>query len=186
MKINKKNNGFTIVELLVAISITIIIILWSSNINFKYISNKQNLEIFTNKIISEIERIRNNSLIWKWIWTILIVPKQWKIEFNSWWNWTSSWNVITSYYSWSTWIQENKLIIDKNFALKNINCIAVDWTITTLTTAQTWAILFEWWKYSLTWSISCQSKFSNIEIETFSKWYSWSINFDVVSWLIKK
>jgi len=186
MKINKNINGFTIVELLVAITIIIILIIWSNNISFKYVNDKQKLEIFTNKIISEIERIRNNSLVWKWIWVNLNVPKLWKIEFNSWWNWTSSWNVITSYYSWSTWIQENKLIIDKNFALKNINCIAVDWNINILTTAETWAILFEWWKYSLTWCVFCPSNYSNIEIETMSKLFTWSINFDIVSWLIKK
>ena len=60
---NKNNNAFTIIELLVAIVIVIIITLSGSNIAFRAISDKQNLEISTNKIISEIERIRNNSLI---------------------------------------------------------------------------------------------------------------------------
>ena len=71
---NKNNNAFTIVELLVAIVVVIIITLSWSNIAFRAISDKQNLEISTNKIISEIERVRNNSLIWKGIWTNLEVP----------------------------------------------------------------------------------------------------------------
>lgn len=184
MKNNKNINGFTIMELMIAITIIWIIFIWSTNINFKYISDRQKLEIFTNKIISEIERIRNNSLIWKWIWTTLIVPEKWKIEFNSWWNWTSTWNIITSYYNWSIWIQENNLKIEKLTNINKVDCIDVSWLVLPLNNTQTWTIIFEWWKYNLLWD--CPSNYSNIEIYTSSLSYTWSINFDVVSWLIKK
>lgn len=184
---NKKINnlGFTLIELVVWIAITIIIIMWGLSINFKSISDRQNLEIFTNKIISEIEKVRNYALIWKWIGVNITVPKIWKIEFNKWWNWTWTWNLITSYSNdGTTWIQENTIDIDKNIIINNIHCISVSWADVNLTTTQTWIIFFEWWKYLLWWD--CLSSYSNIKIETFSRWYTREIDFNVINWLIKK
>lgn len=184
---NKKINnlGFTIVELVVWIAITVIIIMWSLSINFKSISDRQNLEIFTNKIIWEIEKVRNYALIWKWIGTNILVPRMWKIEFNKWWNWTWSWTLITSYsMDWSTWTQENKINVDKNISIQNVHCISVWWADVNLTNTQTWIIFFEWWKYNLWWD--CLSSYSTLKIDTFSRWYNRTLEFDVINWLIKK
>ncbi|MDD3145645.1 MAG: prepilin-type N-terminal cleavage/methylation domain-containing protein [Candidatus Gracilibacteria bacterium] len=186
MKINKNINGFTIIELLVAIAIVVTIVIGSNNISFKYVSDKQNLEIFTNKVISEIERIRNNSLIGKGIGTNLDVPEKWKIEFNSGWNGTSSGNIVSSYYDGTSWINENNLKMDKLIEIKKVKCIDVNGVISSLTSSQTGAILFEGGKYSLTGSVFCPSNYSNIEIETMSKLFTGSINFDIVTGLIKR
>jgi len=177
---NKNNNAFTIVELLVAIVVVIIITLSWSNIAFRAISDKQNLEISTNKIISEIERVRNNSLIWKGIWTNLEVPKKWKIDFSSSWNW-----IIETKYTndWTNWIINNRLPINK-FEVNKIVCIKVDWTTSTLSDSQTWSIFFEWWKYKLWYD--CPDSFSTIKIETKNKNITKYIEFDVINWLIKR
>lgn len=178
---NKNNNAFTIIELLVAIVVVIIITLSGSNIAFRAISDKQNLEISTNKIISEIERIRNNSLIWKWIWTNLIVPKTWKIDFSSSWSWVIKTNYTND---WTNWILNNNIPVNK-FEINKVICINVDGTNTQeLLDSQTWSIIFEWWKYKLWWD--CPNLYSRIKIETKNKSVFKYLEFDVINWLIKR
>lgn len=177
---NKNNKAFTIIELLIAITVITIVTLGWSNIQFRSISNKQSLEISTNKIISEIERIRNNSLIWKGIWINIDVPKMWRIDFSTSW----SWAIKTNYTNdWTNWIIDNSMTIDK-FSINKVKCINVNWIETNLNNTQTWSIFFEWWKYKL-WS-DCNTLNSSIMIETFYKWHTKNIEFDIISWIIKR
>ena len=176
---NKKNKAFTLIELLVAITLVTIIILWANNISFKNISDKQKLEIFNNKIISEIERVRNNSLIWKWIWANLLVPPEWKIEFSKSW----SWKIITS-YSWATRVINNSISNDW-FEIRKISCMPVNWIEYILNNTQTWTIIFKWWKYKLWWACT-ENNHSSIIIKTFNKWFDYDIEFDTISWIIKR
>jgi len=179
MNKNINKNWFTLIELLVGISIITILVLWWSNIAYRNISDKQKLEIFNNRIIWEIEEVRNNSMIWKWIWTNLTVPPEWKIEFsrNSWWK------IITS-YSWATWTEYKNIEMDNFINISSISCKNISWTTQNLTATQTWTIIFKWWKYSLWWN--CPSTYSNITIQTYSKWFYNNVAFDTISWLIKK
>lgn len=71
---------FTLIELLIVIVIFWILALWIFNSSFNTTNDKQKLEIFTNKIISEIESVRTNALVWRWIWAELIIPDRWEIE----------------------------------------------------------------------------------------------------------
>jgi len=178
---NKKNKAFTIVELLVAIAIITIISLWANSISFKSVSDKQWLEIFNNKIISEIERVRNNSLIWKGIWANLDVPKTWRIDFSTSWSWILNTNYRLT--DISPWILDSSLPMDK-FSINWVTCINVAWTLFPLTTTETWSIIFEWWKYKLWWN--CIDSQSSIKISTLNRWFNYEIEFDVVSWIIKR
>lgn len=180
---NKKINtlAFSLIELLVWMSIITIVILWSSNLWFKNMSDRQKLEIFNNKIIWEIEEVRNNSLIWKWFWVNLTVPLEWKIDFSR----NNSWIVKTSYTNdWTNRIEKNNLDIDDLMNISSISCKSVSGTTNTLSATQTWTIFFKWWKYILWWN--CPTAYSNLIIQTFNKWYYKSVEFDVISWLIKK
>jgi len=49
---------------MVAIAIIGIIALWATSFNFNKVSNGEKLKIFNNNIVSNIETIRNNSLMW--------------------------------------------------------------------------------------------------------------------------
>lgn len=179
-KISKK--AFTLIEILVWMSIIWVIVLTSRNIAFKNMSDNQKIEIFNNKIISEIEKVRNDSLIWKSIWASLNIPQAWKIDFsrNSWWR------ILTSYtMDWSTWIQTNSIPIENLSNINDISCINVDNSLTTnLSTTQTWSIIFEKWKYRLAWD--CPNNYTNLWIRVHSKWYYRDFSFDTISWIIKR
>lgn len=56
---------FTLVELLVVIALIMIILLWMNSWNFNKLSNEQRAEKFANRIISEIEELRDNMISWK-------------------------------------------------------------------------------------------------------------------------
>lgn len=174
--------GFTLIELMVWITIIWIMSLWIRNIAFNNISDKQKLEIFNNKIISEIEKVRNDSLIWKWIWINIDAPKSWKIDFstNSWWK------ILTSYtIDWTNWVQINNIPMENLMSINKVSCVNVDNSSTqNLTTTQTWSILFEKWKYKLSWN--CNNTFTSLKIETYNKWYLKEFSFDVISWIIKR
>lgn len=179
---NKKinSNAFTLIELLVWISIIGIILLGTSNINFNSSTNRQKLEIFNNHISAEIERVRNNALIWKWVWVSLTVPEEWKIDFST----NNSWTIITSYLSW-TWIQDKNFNFTEWRTLSNIKCIELNWASEyILPSTETWTIIFEWWSYNL--GPDCWTYNSKLEIETSYKWLNKTVNFDTVNWLIKK
>ena len=62
-KIFPKKKAFSLIELLIVIVIIGILILGSNFLSFNKISDKQELEIKTIRVISQIEEIRNNSLL---------------------------------------------------------------------------------------------------------------------------
>ncbi len=78
----KTKKAFTIIELLIVL-IIILLIFSISSFNFFGMSDRQKLEIFTNKIISKVEEVRNNALVWKSVnlkWSWIFIPDAWKIE----------------------------------------------------------------------------------------------------------
>lgn len=182
----KKNEAFTLIEILVWIAIIALILIWSTQLNFNYSNNKQKLEIFTNSVISEIERVRNNSLVWKWIDSDLTLPEKWKIDFVS-WEWWDKWSITTS-YTLSTeeipldsdWELENEFNIDNNFSIKNIYCTS------DLDNNEVAAIIFEWWNYIL--EGECLTDKSLVITTSYqdTEKYSNEIKFSAISGLVKK
>jgi type II secretory pathway pseudopilin PulG len=59
----KFKKGFTLIEILVVITITITLFIGASKINFNRMSDKQQSLVFTNNVYSSIETVRNNSLL---------------------------------------------------------------------------------------------------------------------------
>lgn len=177
---NKK--WFTLVELLVWMALIIILFMWITTISFKASSDKQKLEIFWNKIISKIETVRSNDLIWRWIiqsW-VLVNPDSWKIELSLSW----SWNIKSYYYDWTTYVEHDEVVFEN---LYNINRIVCEHPVNEsqiLTIAQTWAIIFEKWKYSIWWDCLANSTELSINIQ-FSSGVS-EITFNAINWLLKR
>lgn len=176
---NKK--AFTLVELLVWITILIIIALSIGNVNFISMSDKQKLESFNNKIISEIESIRNDALIWKWMWNNILAPLSWKIDFskNGWWS------IQSSYYDWTNWILKENISIPANTNIEEIKCTNYNDSISVdLSWTQVWTIIFEKWTYRLSWN--CPPNYTNLKIKIHNKLYYEDFTFNTISWTIKR
>lgn len=180
MHFKNKNTAFTVMELLVVITIIITIVIWASNINFNSSTNKQKLEIFTNKIISKIETIRTNDLVWKAEinWTELKVPERWILEVSN----QNYWKLVTK--TEKNWIIKivDELEIEEWYSIKEVSCSTNDWTFNT---TDKWIIIFEKWQYKLDW-VNCNSGENKIKIKTKFLANESNIYFDIVNWLITK
>jgi hypothetical protein len=175
----KKINNYwiTLIELLVVISIIWILALWGSKINFNSLNDKQKIEIYSNKVISSFETIRNYSLIWKWIWVDLMSPEKWKIEFSKSW----SWSVKSSYFSW-WWVEYNNITFDDNYEISSIKCLKYNWNANWGLTWDIWTIEIIWTNLSLTWCVS-SSKILKTTIK-YKNNFEKNIEINTINWLV--
>lgn len=178
-----KKWGFTLIEILTVIAIISIISIWVSNINFNRLSEKQELDIFLNKIINNYEDIRNNSLLWKWIWNSLEVPEKWKIDFSNTWDW----KIISYYYSWWLWdwieYKDNKF--EEYYKINKIECSKLDWEDTYYLSNETWTIEIEWSNITLTWACN-DKKYKIFNLTMDYKGFQESFEINVLNWIVDK
>lgn len=136
--------AFTLVEVLVGITIISIIALWATRMNFNQLSHKQEVEIAIVKIVNIAEELRNNALVGKAIlngWN-LEAPWGWKLHLTN-------GAILTSYYSILWDFSDEINLPDLNwswstpFSIQNIECQNINWW--TLSTGLAWAsIRFLW------------------------------------------
>jgi len=75
--------AFTLIEILVVMSIIALIALGGTQINFKRLSEKQELDILSNTIIQNIESVRDFSYNGKGMGIPLETPSYWQITFDT-------------------------------------------------------------------------------------------------------
>ena len=186
---NIYQNWYTLIELLVAITIIVFIFLWFRSVNFNSITDKQKLEIYTNKFVSNFEEVRNNSLIWRWWWVSSDVNNpdiatEWKIEFSL----ANSWSFKTYYSTWTSYVEfsDYSLAPQDNFWIKSMQCLDLNWGINaTLTWTSMWIISFKWSSLSLTWWCN-QISSKQLRLELFFRWNTKALNINTVSWLVEE
>ena len=176
-----KLKAFTIIEMILVILIIWIITVWITKINFNNISWKQRIEIFSNKIKSNFENIRNDSLLWKWIWENLIVPEMWKIEIWNWW-------LTSSYLSWSWYTYEEYTLPLENFyEIHSTKCLNINWEIIE-NEIWTWTIIIEWSNLSFSWAlwlcINPSSKIFQFNIE-YQNNFEKKLSINILNWLLE-
>lgn len=173
-----KKKAFTLIELMVWISIVWIISISVANLYTKSNTDKQKLEIYTNKIIWKIDTVKNYALVWKWIGANLSTPINYKIQF-------STWNYIKTFFN-TWWIDNiyNELSLapfDYPYKLKSIECKKLDLTSPT---NSTWIIVtINWWNLSLTWCNNSYLKIVDFKI-SLNK-YENTIRFNTISWVME-
>jgi prepilin-type N-terminal cleavage/methylation domain-containing protein len=170
--------AFTLIEILVVIAMIMILIIWLSKIDLSKWQDTQKSLAFAQKIQNPIETTITNSLVGKWIWTNLEVPSAWKIEVSK----ANSGTILTSYTTWTTRIDYDKITADKLYEIADIKCYAIwDTTWTSIWTA-TWSIYITWsqiWTNCWLWQI--------IEINTlYKKLYPHKIKLNSVSGIVEK
>lgn len=182
-KVHNTKNAFTLIEILVVITIIRILVIWLSKIDLSKWQEYQKSLAFSQKIQNILETTRNNSLVWRGIWTSLIVPNSWKIEISkNWWNiwWIGSINVF--YNTWWAPIPNESLKREKYYEISKIECFDISWN-------SVWEISWSGTIYMTGSDIStnCPNNWKIIKIYTnYKKAFQNIINFNSVSWVIEK
>ncbi|MDD3302780.1 MAG: type II secretion system protein [Candidatus Gracilibacteria bacterium] len=121
----KKIMAFTLIEILLVISIIGMMTLGVSRLYMNVNSDKQNLNIFTVKFSSIIDTVKNYSLVGKGIGNNLVTPDSYTIRI-------STGGYITTYYNTGTSdIVFNELTIpsfDLNYKVNFITCRTITYT----------------------------------------------------------
>lgn len=181
MKKLASKRAFTLIELLVAMSIIGIILTGVSTLNFSRIWNQQKLETFTNKIISNIETVRNNALIWKWTTSDLDIPPAWRVIIPAWTD-----TEVEVSYSWATWspLVEYNININNDFQIQDLQCSNLSQTNTGAITWN-WEIIITWAELYIPTSICPLPNNQLLQFTTSYKWLSRQVSINTVSWLIE-
>jgi hypothetical protein len=173
------NYAFTLVEILVVIILIILITFWSLNFNFSFLEDSQNLNIFSNKIITNFEEIRNNNILWKWIGTSLEVPKKWRIDFIR-----SGNGLIETYYNTSNWELYNSLAFENNYKMISVECMNIDESFKT-NIVQSWSILFNNNEMLLDWECN-DTRYKKIRLKlTYKNNFEKIIEINTINGLIE-
>lgn len=178
--LNKK--AFTLTELLVIIVIITIITLSVMSIDYSKLTDKQKLDIFTNKVVSSYEWVRNYSLIWKWVWVNLDLPNTWKIEY-----WVSSWwEIVSSYSTWWSFVKYDDFSIlpDNNYSISSIDCVDRNLTAINTSLVSTWIVLFQWWNISFSWSCALENV-SKLKLNINFAWNIKPIYINSLNWIVE-
>ncbi len=160
-----KNKWFTIIEILIAITIVVLLIVWVNTSQITKISENQKIWIFKNKIKSNIETAINNSLAWKAVDNTLLVPKYWKIEINNNYNWAWFWtgNIRVSYGSWTfqpyTW-----LTIKPNMFYEINNIVCNNLTLSNENSVNKIDLLVNNWNITLSWCTDNDQKIITFDV----------------------
>ncbi len=169
--------AFTLIEVLVAIAIISILLLWVTNIDFSRLSQKQKIDIGVTGIVNIIEETRNNALVWRSIDASNISPNSWSIEVE---NTSSSWS-LTSRYMSGTLVDYNAWSASDGFSIYDLRCQRLDNSIGS--NSGPFTITFTWSQWSISWCSDAQYKKL-----FFSYWLApiWrNITINTLTWVIE-
>ncbi len=183
----KNKNAFSLIELVVVIGLITFIALTATSLNFQWLSDKQKLEIFSNRIITQIEAIRNDALVWKnlydttkKIWFEDI--EQWEIAINK----TTATLEVTAYPKQKdiSEVKEPRIVTtNKVSTWEKIEALKCNWAWWEKSIDSV-KIVFEWTKTAkVIWEDCNENSILQFEL-SYSK-EKWIIEFDPVSWLVE-
>lgn len=151
--------AFTLIEIMVVLTIIAIIAIWVSNVNWNRLSDRQKVIVFKNRIISDIETVRNNALFGKGIGTNLDVPEAWRVDI-------SQNGVYFLYQTGGVFTFYDNVDMQNNESITQVRCWENPIT-------QTGSILIQWIQMTLTWATDCEWEKNisfDIAYKSFSGW----------------
>lgn len=154
-------NGFTLVEIIVVITLIWIFTLGVTNLDLSRLSIRQEQEILTNKVIGTIETIRNFGFQGKGIWASVQPPDVWIIEISD----NVSGNILTRYAGTSgtgTYTPQS-YSIDNWSEIRDIQCTNIDKSTYELL-SWTGTITVSWDTMTLGWCTDTTLKILNITV----------------------
>lgn len=177
MKI-KSVKAFTLIEILVGISIISIMALGISQMNFSRLSDNQKLDIELSKITSIIEETRNNALIGRWLGTNLVNPDSWNIQIS---NNSSSGTINVLYNSWGARVNYKSYSVQKPFSIIEISCKNVDWNSTG--TSSNVLLWYTWANAGV--DLWCSSDSSILDIQVWNSRLNKDIHIETITNIIE-
>lgn len=175
----KNKKWFTLIELLVMITIVWLLALWVTQISFKKNIDRDHLDTVTSEIYNLIERVRNDSLLWKWIWTSLKLPDWYKIELTK--DSEKKWSFKSFYLSGWTYTQLDSIETEWNERIKETVCTDIDWWNRT-NDLNNIEIILIWEDIKFTWCTYETNKIIRFIVRY--NWYEKEIIINSVSWLM--
>jgi hypothetical protein len=139
--------------------------------------------MFSNDVYSNIEKIRNNAILWKWIWSwTFVYPDKWIIKISTWW---TSWTIRWYFSSW--WILQDYSDFKVNFInqySKISKLICYDIKKTNPNIHSNIDIEITWNAISLSWCTIPNNKI--LDIETNYKNFKKIVRINTINWIIEK
>ncbi|MCD5374911.1 prepilin-type N-terminal cleavage/methylation domain-containing protein [Candidatus Gracilibacteria bacterium] len=120
--------GFTLMEILVVISILGILAIGIAQVDFSRLSQNQRIQIEATKILNIVEEVRNNALIGRGVGVDLNTPDSWSVVFE---NDSSSGSVTSYYHSGSTSFTGSVWKSPIPFLISSLECRQLDETVDT-------------------------------------------------------
>lgn len=164
MKFFTKTSAFTLIEIIIVVTIIGLLALISTQTSIFQVWIKQQSEIESNKIINGFEVVRNNALLWKAIWAQVELPSQWKITFD-----TNANTTTTQYFTWS-WNTYKDITFKPGFSIDEIYCGDQIESSTGGLLGQTFDIQMDSKNLSFSWCLD--TDYNKVFIKTNFQWFS--------------
>jgi prepilin-type N-terminal cleavage/methylation domain-containing protein len=160
MKYFQNKSAFSLVELVIVVTIIAIIWLWVSRFDFSRLTQQQQSKIEMIRIKALFEEVRNNALLWKAVTSLNIIPSSWKVDVSLF----GSGRVLSHYLSGSTWINTGKSwSASRPFRISSILCKNLSQTLSGSLTG-TGTLLITWSLMSISGSWCTDPNFKILEI----------------------
>jgi len=176
---NSVYQAFTLIELLVWITILWILALWIIRIDFNRLSQDQNAEIESTKMINILQGAKNNALIGRWVGINLENPINWKVIVE---NLTSSWSIESQWEleSGATWTLSS-WTAKFPFEITNLECQAISGTQSPSSINSATLI----YTGSTSWISWCPSSLKKIRFDFWTPWNTKEISINTVTGVIE-
>ena len=126
------------------------------------------------------ERIRNNSLSWKWIWVNLEVPSKWTIDYAI----TGSGIIQSKSFTWSVETLYEDISFKDWVYIDKIECFDVNWgSLNEVAASYTWTIEITTEDILLVWDCNPGAKI--LEISLTNSFDTNIVKINVLSWLVE-